>query len=148
MLFAAILANGINLGLSKMAVTCPNIVYTQLAWISDWYIRDENYLKALGAITNFQHKYPFSSYWGDGSNPSSDGQFFRAVGKSSPLPQVNAKYGRDPGLSFYTHISDQYAPFYVQGISSSEESPHIIDGLLYMKQIWELKNTIRMQQAL
>ncbi|QPS53567.1 Tn3 family transposase (plasmid) [Bacillus tropicus] len=30
-LFAAILANGINLGLSKMAVTCPNIVYTQLA---------------------------------------------------------------------------------------------------------------------
>ncbi|HDR7612929.1 TPA: Tn3 family transposase [Bacillus mycoides] len=130
-LFAAILADGINLGLSKMADACPNISYTQLAWISDWYIRDENYSKALGAITDFQHKYPFSSYWGDGSTSSSDGQFFRAGGQSSPLAQVNAKHGRDPGLSFYTHISDQYAPFYVQVISSSEEAPHIIDGLLY-----------------
>lgn len=130
-LFAAILADGINLGLSKMADACPNIAYSQLAWISDWYIRDENYSKALGAVTDFQHKYPFSSYWGDGSTSSSDGQFFRAGGQSSPLAQVNAKYGRDPGVSFYTHISDQYAPFYVQVISSSEEAPHIIDGLLY-----------------
>ncbi|XMA23507.1 Tn3 family transposase (plasmid) [Bacillus bombysepticus] len=130
-LFAAILADGINLGLSKMADACPNIAYSQLAWISDWYIRDENYSKALGAITDFQHKHPFSSYWGDGSTSSSDGQFFRAGGQSSPLAQVNAKYGRDPGVSFYTHISDQYAPFYVQVISSSEEAPHIIDGLLY-----------------
>lgn len=49
-LFAAILADGINLGLSKMEDACPNISYTQLTWISDWYIRDENYSKALGEM--------------------------------------------------------------------------------------------------
>ncbi|AAM26099.1 MULTISPECIES: Tn3 family transposase [Bacillus] len=130
-LFAAILSDGINLGLSKMADACPNISYSQLAWIADWYIRDESYTKALGDIANFHHKQPFSSYWGEGTTSSSDGQFFRAGGTSSPLAQVNGKYGHDPGLSFYTHISDQYHPFYVQVISSSEEAPHIIDGLLY-----------------
>ncbi|PGT99578.1 Tn3 family transposase [Bacillus cereus] len=130
-LFAVILSDGINLGLSKMADSCPNISYAQLSWIADWYIRDENYTKALGDIVNFHHKQPFSIYWGDGTTSSSDGQFFRAGGTSSPLAQVNGKYGREPGVSFYTHISDQYHPFYVQVISSSEEAPHIIDGLLY-----------------
>uniref|UniRef100_UPI00402A7CE3 Tn3 family transposase n=1 Tax=Bacillus sp. DX2.2 TaxID=3073452 RepID=UPI00402A7CE3 len=130
-LFAAILSDGINLGLSKMADACPNISYAQLSWIADWYIRDENYTKALEDIVNFHHKQPFSIYWGDGTTSSSDGQFFRAGGTSSPLAQVNGKYGSEPGVSFYTHISDQYHPFYVQIISSSEEAPHIIDGLLY-----------------
>ncbi|EOQ04930.1 Tn3 family transposase [Bacillus cereus] len=130
-LFAAIMADGINLGLTKMADACPNISYAQLAWISDWYIRDDSYNKALGAIANFHTKQSYSSYWGDGTTSSSDGQYFRAGGTSSPLAQVNAKYGRDPGVSFYSHISDQYDPFYVQVISSSEEAPHIIDGLLY-----------------
>ncbi|MBM7585655.1 TnpA family transposase [Bacillus pakistanensis] len=130
-LFAAIMADGINLGLTKMADACPHISYAQLAWVSDWYIRDDSYNKALGAVTNFHTKQPFSSHWGDGSTSSSDGQYFRAGGTSSPLAQVNAKYGRDPGVSFYSHISDQYDPFYVQVISTSEEAPHIIDGLLY-----------------
>ncbi|OTX09400.1 hypothetical protein BK712_06760 [Bacillus thuringiensis serovar seoulensis] len=55
------------------------------------------------------------------------------------MAQVNAKHGRDPGLSFYTHISDQYAPFYVQVISSSEEAPHIIDVLLYHETDLEIE---------
>ena len=55
-LFAAILAEGINLGLSKMADACPTVTYTQLAWIVDWYISDENYTKALGVLSNFQRK--------------------------------------------------------------------------------------------
>ncbi len=58
-LFAAILSDGINLGLSKMADVCPNISYAQLSWIADWYIRDENYTKALRDIVNFHHKQPF-----------------------------------------------------------------------------------------
>lgn len=130
-LFAAILAEGINLGLSKMADACPTVTYTQLAWIADWYISDENYTKALGVLSNFQRQNRHATYWGNGTTSSSDGQYFRSSGASSPLAQVNAKHGRDPGLNFYTHISDQYDPFYAQVISSSEEAPHIIDGLLY-----------------
>ena len=44
---------------------------------------------------------------------------------------VNAKYGREPGLKAYTHLSDQFAPFATQAIPATvHEAPHILDGLL------------------
>jgi TnpA family transposase len=47
-----------------------------LAWVSDWYIRDETYSKALAEIADFHHKQPFAFNWGDGTTSSSDGQQF------------------------------------------------------------------------
>jgi TnpA family transposase len=32
---------------------------------------------------------------------------------------VNAKYGNDPGVTFYTHVSDQYAPFHTKVINAT-----------------------------
>ena len=32
--------------------------------------------------------------------------------------QVNPKYGQEPGVQFYTHISDQYAPFHTKVINA------------------------------
>jgi TnpA family transposase len=44
---------------------------------------------------------------------------------------VNAKYGREPGLKAYTHVSDQFAPFAIQTIPATvSEAPYILDGLL------------------
>jgi TnpA family transposase len=45
---------------------------------------------------------------------------------------VNARHGNEPGVSFYTHISDQFGPFYPKVIAASaSEAPHVLDGLLY-----------------
>lgn len=38
-LFAVLLADGINLGLTKMAEACPGMTFERLAWVSDWHIR-------------------------------------------------------------------------------------------------------------
>jgi TnpA family transposase len=47
------------------------------------------------------------------------------------IAQTNAKYGRDPVVTFYTHISDRYAPFHTKAISSTvRDAPHVLDGLL------------------
>jgi TnpA family transposase len=44
---------------------------------------------------------------------------------------INAKYGNEPGLKAYTHVSDQYAPFATQVIPATvNEAPYILDGLL------------------
>jgi TnpA family transposase len=44
---------------------------------------------------------------------------------------INAKYGREPGLKAYTHVSDQFAPFAIQTIPATvSEAPYILDGLL------------------
>ena len=44
----------------------------------------------------------------------------------------NAKYGIDPGFSFYTHVSDQHGPYHVTVISAAtHEAPYVLDGLLH-----------------
>ena len=44
---------------------------------------------------------------------------------------MNPHKGAGPAISFYTHISDRYAPFHVRTISVAEsEAAHVVDGLL------------------
>ena len=132
LLLTAILADGINLGLSKMAESCPGTTYAKLAWLQAWHIRDETYAAALAELVNFQAKCSFSTNWGDGTTSSSDGQNFRAGGHGQAAGQVNLKYGQEPGIQLYTHVSDQYSPYHVQLISAGvRDSTHVLDGLLY-----------------
>jgi TnpA family transposase len=47
---------------------------------------------------------------------------------------VNLHYGQDPGVKFYTHLSDQFGPFHSKVIAATaNEAPHVLDGLLYHK---------------
>lgn len=41
---------------------------------------------------------------------------------------VNLKYGQEPRVQFFMHISDQYSPFYTKVISRVRDSPHVLDG--------------------
>ncbi len=59
------------------------------------------------SIVNYHHRHPFSAHWGDGTTSSSDGQRFPVGGPRSHTAQINGKYGPEPGLVFYTHISFQ-----------------------------------------
>lgn len=132
LLLTTILADGINLGLSKMAESCPGTTYAKLAWLQAWHIRDETYSAGLAEIVNAQHCQPLAAYWGDGTTSSSDGQNFRAGGRGQSAGQVNLRYGQDPGVQFYTHISNQYAPFHTKVVSATvRDATHVLDGLLY-----------------
>jgi TnpA family transposase len=131
-LFAALLAEATNLGLSRMADATPGMTRTRLSWVSDWYVRDDCFTKALAEIVNYQHRPPFSANWGDGTTSSSDGQRFPVGGLRSNTAQINAKCGPEPGMAFYTHISDQLDPYRTKVITGTpHEAPHMIDGLLY-----------------
>jgi TnpA family transposase len=131
-LFATLLADAINLGLSQMAETCEGMTFNRLGWMADWHVRDETYTKALAEVINYHHRVPFAAYWGDGTTSSSDGQRFKAGGRPEATAHVNLRYGTEPGVTFYTHLSDQYGPFNVKVISSSvRDAPHMVDGLLY-----------------
>lgn len=131
LLYTAILSDGINLGLTRMADACPEVDYNQLSWFYQHYMTEENYLNALGSLSNYQAEHPYASYWGSGTRSSCDGQFYPTSGTTTTLSRINAKYGLNKGVSIYTHINDQYSPIYTQLISSSEEAAHIIDGILY-----------------
>ncbi len=131
-LLAAILADATNLGLSRMANASQGVTRDQLIWTHDAYIREDTYNAALAIIINAHHRLPVAAVWGDGTTSSSDGQFFRGGKRGATGGDINARYGVDPGFSFYTHVSDQHGPYHVKVISAAtHEAPYVLDGLLH-----------------
>ena len=132
LLLTTILADAINLGLTKMAESCPGTTYAKLSWLQAWHIRDETYSAALADLVNAQFRHPFAGNWGEGTTSSSDGQRFKAGGHAEGGGNINPKYGSDPGVLFYTHVSDQYAPFHTKVINVGvRDATYVLDGLLY-----------------
>lgn len=129
-LMTALLADATNLGLARMARSSKIFSHSKLLWIAEWHVRDETYQAALACLTEAIHAQPFTRTWGDGGASSSDGQFFKAGGHGEARADYNAKYGSEPGVKFYTHISDRYAPFHTKVIAANaSEAAHILDGL-------------------
>lgn len=132
LLLTTILADALNLGLTKMAESCSGVTYAKLSWLQAWHVREETYSAALAELVNAQFHQPFAENWGDGTTSSSDGQRFKSSSKAESTGHINPKYGSDPGRMFYTHISDQYAPFNTKVVNVGvRDSTYVLDGLLY-----------------
>ena len=130
-LLNVLLAEGINLGLVKMAEASNTHEYWELARLSRWHIESDAMNRALAAVVEAQARLPMAQFWGLGLTASSDGQFFATTRQGEAMNLVNAKYGNEPGLKAYTHVSDQFAPFATQIIPATvHEAPYILDGLL------------------
>jgi TnpA family transposase len=131
-LLTVILSDALNLGLRKMADSCPGMTYNKLSWTQAWYAREETYEAAQKILIDKQHLHPFARYWGDGTTSSSDGQWFATTGHARASGEVNAQYGSDPGEMLYTHLSDQNMPFYSKIVSPlKRDYLYVVDGILY-----------------
>jgi TnpA family transposase len=132
LLLTGILADGLNLGPTKMAEACPGTSYESLSSVYSWHVRDETYNAALAELTNAQMKQPIARLWGDGTRSSSDGQRFPTGSHAYDAGWHNPKYGSGPGMTIYSYISDQYGRFYSKVITSGlRDATHVLDGLLY-----------------
>ena len=131
-LLAAILADATNLGLGRMAAASQGVTRDKLVWTADAHIRPETYKAALARIIDAHHALPIATVWGDGTTSSSDRQFFRSAKRGDAAGEINARYGHDPGLGFYTHVSDQHGPYSTRVMSAtSHEAPYVLDGLMH-----------------
>ena len=143
-LLNVLLAEGLNLGLSKMAEATSSHDYLQLSRLSRWHIESDAINRALAMVIAAQSELPMAQYWGSSVTASSDGQFFSAARQGEAMNLINAKYGSEPGLKAYTHVSDQFGPFATQNIPATvNEAPYILDGLLMN----EVGRTIKEQYA-
>ena len=130
-LLNVLLAEGLNLGLSKMAGATNTHDYFQLSRLSRWHVENEALSRALAKVIEAQSALPMARFWGAGQTASSDGQFFPTTRQGEAMNLINAKYGQEPGLKAYTHVSDQFGPFATQTIPATvNEAPYILDGLL------------------
>jgi TnpA family transposase len=129
---AGLLAEGLNLGLTRMAEACSIASLGQLAWTSDWHIRDETYASALKCLVSQQEREPFAATFGSSSVSSSDGQFFQAAGFGRDAARLNAHYSQRSGFKVYTHLSGRYGPYFTKLIAATaSEALHVLDALVY-----------------
>jgi TnpA family transposase len=129
---AAVMALGMNIGLENMANAVAGMSYEELAWVADWYIREDTLRQAIVELVNFLTALPVSRHWGDGTTSSSDGQLF-GVQARTLYARVNP-HAPEKGASMnvYTHVADNLSPFYSRLIESTAgEAAYILDGLLY-----------------
>jgi TnpA family transposase len=130
-LLNVVLAEGLNLSLSKMVGATSTHDFMQLSRLSRWHVEGEGMDRALAMVIEAQARLLMAQYWGAGQTASSDGQLFPTTRQGEAMNLINAKYGQVPGLKAYTHVSDQYAPFASQVIPATVgEAPYILDGLL------------------
>jgi len=131
-ILTAVLADATNLGHARMAEACGLVTRRQLGWLSAWHLREDSYGAALARLVEAQHRLPLAALFGDGTASSSDGQHFPLDRRAQATGAVNPHKGSEPAISFYTHVSDRYAPFHSTVISAgASEAAHVLDGLLH-----------------
>lgn len=118
LLYAAIVAQACNFGLGKMA-DAADLTYARLAWVTQWYVREETLAAAATAIVNFQHGLPLAKSWGGGTMSSSDGQRFPVAVKSTTARAIPRYFGFGRGLTHYSWISDQFSIYGTKVIPST-----------------------------
>ncbi len=133
-LLAGTLALGTNLGLWTMGQMARGISYSNLAHVSDWYLREMLVSEASTRLVNAHHALPISKVWGEGELSSHDGIRFKA-GVPTLLGEPNPKYfGWGDGLTSCKSMCDQWSIFSTQLISCHEsEALRMLDALLSNK---------------
>lgn len=129
-LLNVLLAEGLNLGLRKMAEASNTHDYWQLSRLARWHVESEAIDQALANVVAAQGALPMAQVWGMGRSASADGQFFPAARQGEAMNTINARYGNDPGIKAYTHVNDRFAPFASRTIPATvSEAPYLLDGL-------------------
>lgn len=131
-ILTAILADATNLGHARMAEACGLMTERQLGCLSAWHLREDSYGAALAQLAETQHRMLLAARFGDGTASSSDGQNFPLDRRAQATGAINPHKGSEPAVSFYTHVSDRYAPLHSTVISAgASEAAHVLDGLLH-----------------
>ena len=108
-----------------------DLTYRQLAWTTDWYLREETLKAAFSALVDFQHQLPLAEAWGGGTLSSSDGQRFPVRGSAENATALPKYFGLGRGLTFYTWTSDQYSQYGSKVISSTvRDATYVLDEIL------------------
>lgn len=129
-LYAAILAQACNLGITAMA-QLADLSYEQLEWCTNWYLREETLRPAVTAVVNYQYHLPFSRNFGGGTLSSSDGQRFPVAVKTRNATALPRYFGLGRGLTFFSRTSDQFSQYGSKvAPSTSRDATYVLDEIL------------------
>ncbi len=132
--FAAIIAYGCNIGVTKMTKISNNVNKHELSNVVNWYLTQENIEAACNSLLRRMSEMDLINIFKKSKakiHSSSDGQKF-ATKKDSLNANHSYKYfGKGTGVSINSFIDESIRLFYSTVISSSErEAAYVIDGLM------------------
>lgn len=129
-LYAAILAQACNFGLTTMAEVA-DLTYRRLAWATGWYLREETLGAAITTVVNYQYRLPLAQRWGGGTLSSSDGQRFPVAVQSPVATALPRYFGLGRGVTAYTHVADQHTTYATTVIPATvRDATYVLDGIL------------------
>jgi TnpA family transposase len=132
LLYAAILAQATNLGLTGMA-RASEFSYQQLEWAWEQVCREDTLTAASAALVDYHHGLRLAQEWGAGRLSSSDGQRFATRTRGPGTAALPRYFGhRRRGLQIYSWTSDQYSDEYASKVIAAtvRDATHTLDGIL------------------
>jgi Tn3 transposase DDE domain len=131
LLYAVILAQATNLGLSGMA-RASQFSYQQLEWAWEQLCREDTLTAASAILVDYHHGLPLTQAWGAGRLSSSDGQRFAARARGPGVAALPRYFGhRRRGLQIYSWTSDQYSQYASKVVTATvRDATHTLDGIL------------------
>lgn len=130
-LYAALIAEGTNLGIATMA-QASGMREGLIQRAIDWYLREETLREAITRLIHYHRSLPLAMKFGDGTTSSSDGIRFGVAPSSlggRPQPRY---FGVRRGVTMINHVSDQGTQFWMDVVNCQmRESTYVLDGLVY-----------------
>ena len=130
-LYAAILAEGTNLGVAAMAqASGMREGFIQRA--IDWYVREETLREAITRLIQYHRSLPLAAKFGQGTTSSSDGIRFGVAPSALGGRHQPRYFGIHRGVTRINHVSDQGTQFWIDVINCQvREATYVLDGLVY-----------------
>lgn len=130
LLYASVLTQACNLGITTMG-QISDVSTDQLAWTTDWYLREETLKAAVTSLVNYHHQLPGAALWGSGALSSSDGQRFPVPVEALNATALPKYFNRGRGVEMYTWTSDQYSQYGSKVVPATvRDATHILDEIL------------------
>jgi hypothetical protein len=131
---AAIIGNGCNIGLRRLAKISRGINENTLLTTANWYFSTETLLNVNREIVSAINKLALSGLYVDNLNEIHTGSDGRKVGVSveSLESRYSFKYfGKGKGVSVYSFLDPRQHVYFSEIINPSErEASYVIDGLV------------------
>jgi TnpA family transposase len=130
-LYAALIAEGTNLGIAALAQASgmrAGLIQRAL----DWYLREETVREAIIRLIQYHRSLPLTAHFGDGTTSSSDGIRFGVAPSALGGRHQPRHFGLRRGVTMLNHVSDQGTQFWVDMVNCQmHESTYVLDGLVY-----------------
>jgi TnpA family transposase len=131
LLFAVLVAEATNLGLSAMAQS-SEIALHDLERVYDWYLREETLRAAISRLITYHRSLPLTAKFGDGTTSSSDGIRFGMAASSLNARHLPRYFGVRRGVTLYNMTTNQGNQPWIDVVNCLvHESTYVLDGLLY-----------------